>query len=95
MRGKKERVEVAYDEIKQEVRQKLIENYGNIAKFAYSDLGLELAKELRIKPEYTKMYLTPKGPKSFNVMEYLYKKLKLGNLEKNVTVVKTTTYFKV
>ena len=86
---------IAYTEIKEQVRAKIIEKFGNINKFAYSDVAIKICKVLNIKPEYIKMYMTPKGPTSFPVMQHLYNQLELGNLEKNVTVVKTTTYYKV
>ena len=86
---------IEYSDIKEETRTQIVEKFGNINKFAYSEEGTTMCSTLSIKAEYIKMYMTPKGPTSFPVMQYLYNKLELGNLEKNVTVVKTTTYYKV
>lgn len=95
MPSTKNKKEVEYVDLKKEVITAIQDKYGNVNKFAYSDDGKKLAKELKIRPEYIKMYLTPKGATNFKFIQYLFKNLGLGNLEKKVEVVKTITYYKV
>lgn len=91
----KEKKEISYSEIKEKLVRHIKDNYKNINTFAHSELSMEVCKELDIKPEYVKMYLTPKGARSFKLIENLYRRFEMGNLEKKIFVEKRTVYYEV
>lgn len=88
---KKEKItlptEVEISDIRKRLIDRIVDKYGSIWNFITSEDGEKFGGK-KLQP-----YLSVNGPISYNKFRALMKFFKMGNLQKETTVVRTTKYF--
>lgn len=88
---KKEKItlptEVEISDIRKKLIDRITDKYGSIWNFITSEDGEKFGGK-KLQP-----YLSANGPISYNKFRALMKFFKMGNLQKETTVVRTTKYF--
>ena len=79
--------EVEISEIRKKLVDKIVDKYGSIWNFITSEDGERFGGK-KLQP-----YLSANGPISYNKFRALMKFFKMGNLQKETTVIRTTRYF--